>query len=114
HPGPFLPEPFVAPIHRAALERGIDLVGVTKASKLRWGRYAPLVLRIRRLAEARGLDASRWYCPITEAGDDADPAAPLSERYVARLAPSGAYAFRVDAVRGARSPEELFALLAGA
>jgi NurA domain len=114
HPGPFLPEPFVAPIHQAAVERGIDLVGVTKSSKLRWGRYAPLVLRIRRLAEARGLADSRWYAPITEAGDGADPAATLSEVYVARLAPRGAYAFRVDAVRGARTTEELFAVLAGA
>src|SRR4030095_2962688 len=30
HPGPFLPESFVGPIHRAALDRGVDLVGVTK------------------------------------------------------------------------------------
>jgi hypothetical protein len=33
--------------------------------------------------------------------------------YVARLARSGAYAFRVDAVRGRREPQELFAVLAG-
>jgi hypothetical protein len=33
--------------------------------------------------------------------------------YVARLACRGAYAFRVDAVRGQRSCDELFALLAG-
>ena len=111
HPGPFLPERFVGPIHQAALERQIDLVGVTKASKLRWGRYAPLVLRIRRLAEERGLAEARWHCRIT----DAEPGRPTaSEVYVARLAPRGAYAFRVDAVRGARSTEELFALLAGA
>lgn len=109
HPGPFLPESFVGPIHRAALDRGVDLVGVTKASKLRWGRYAPLVLRIRRLAEERGFGRARWYCPIIPALGEA-----ASEVYVARLAPRGAYAFRVDAVRGARTPEQLFALLAGA
>jgi hypothetical protein len=33
--------------------------------------------------------------------------------YVARLARRGAYAFRVDAVRGARNPDQLFAVLAG-
>jgi hypothetical protein len=115
HPGPFLPASFVTPIHRAALERGIDLVGVTKASKLRWGRYAPLMLRMRRLAADRGLHGCRWYCPIVEAGSTADengePVA--SEVHVARLAPYGAYVFRVDAVRGARSQRQLFDLLAG-
>src|SRR6266540_4290321 len=53
HPGAFLPAALVVPIHELALERGIDLVGVTKASKLRWGRYAPLVLRVRRRAAPR-------------------------------------------------------------
>jgi hypothetical protein len=113
HPGPFLPEKFVGPIHQAALERQVDLVGVTKASKLRWGRYAPLVLRIRRLAGERGLDRVRWHAQITET----EPGGPTaSEVYVAQLVPrsAGAYAFRVDAVRGARSQEELFAVLAGA
>lgn len=115
HPGPFLPSSFVTPIHQAALKRGIDLIGVTKASKLRWGRYAPLMLRMRRLADDRGLAGERWYCPIVEAGsaadDNGEPVA--SEVHVARLAPYGAYVFRVDAVRGARSQRELFDLLAG-
>jgi hypothetical protein len=121
HPGPFLPASFVGPIHELALERGVDLVGVTKASKLRWGRYAPLVLRMRRLAEDRGLADARWYAPVVAPPGSAeadDPVqvdgAPASEVYVARLAPHGAYVFRVDAVRGHRSPEALFALLAGA
>jgi hypothetical protein len=51
HPGPFLPASLVSPVHELAREREVDLVGVTKASKLRWGRYAPLVLRVRRRAE---------------------------------------------------------------
>jgi hypothetical protein len=112
HPGAFLPKGLVEPVHQLALERGVDLIGVTKASKLRWGRYAPLVLRVRRRAERElGADA-RWYLRVTGPDDDAD--GPWrSEVYVARLARRGAYAFRVDAVRGRRDPQALFAALAG-
>ncbi len=147
HPGAFLPAALVVPIHELALERGVDLVGVTKASKLRWGRYAPLVLRVRRRAEVEVGPDARWYLRVTrdpqeappladpETGEAAPPladpetgeAAPAladpetgeaappwrSEVYVARLASRGAYAFRVDAVRGHRDPDELFAVLAG-
>jgi hypothetical protein len=114
HPGAFLPPSLVLPIHQLALDRGVDLVGVTKASKLRWGRYAPLVLRVRRRAEAEVGPDARWYLRVTAPDEDAAPE-PLwrSEVYVARLACRGAYAFRVDAVRGQRSCDELFALLAG-
>jgi NurA domain len=123
HPGAFLPAALVVPIHELALEREVDLVGVTKASKLRWGRYAPLVLRVRRRAEAELGPDARWYLRVTRDPDEApalaDPdtgeAAPpwRSEVYVARLASRGPYAFRVDAVRGHREPEALFAVLAG-
>jgi hypothetical protein len=108
HPGVFLPRERVERVHRLALERGVDLVGVTKSSKLRWGRYAPLVLRVRRRAETEvGADA-RWYLQVTDNGGGRQ-----SEVYVARLARRGAYAFRVDAVRGRRGIDELFAVLAG-
>jgi len=137
HPGAFLPAALVVPIHELALERGIDLVGVTKASKLRWGRYAPLVLRVRRRAEVEVGPHARWYLRVTRdpegsgeprggapvnregppelADPDTGEVAPpwRSEVYVARLASRGAYAFRVDAVRGHREPDELFAVLAG-
>jgi NurA domain-containing protein len=130
HPGAFLPAALVAPIHELALERGVDLVGVTKSSKLRWGRYAPLVLRVRRRAEDELGPDARWFLRVTGDPDDAgDPDDPMdldgpdraghyaggwrSEVFVARLASRGAYAFRVDAVRGHRDPEELFAVLAG-
>ncbi len=137
HPGAFLPASLVGPIHQLALDRGVDLVGVTKSSKLRWGRYAPLVLRVRRRAEDEVGPDARWYLRVTGDPDEgpppADPerswqpeggapadrgtgeAAPpwRSEVYVARLASRGAYAFRVDAVRGHRGPDELFAVLAG-
>jgi hypothetical protein len=111
HPGPFLHREFVAPIHQLALDRGVDLVGVTKASKLRWGRYAPLVLRVRRRAERELGPDARWYLPVATDANGADGW--RSEVYVARLARRGAYAFRVDAVRGHRSTGELFAVLAG-
>jgi hypothetical protein len=124
HPGAFLPAALVAPIHELALERGVDLVGVTKASKLRWGRYAPLVLRVRRRAEEELGPDARWYLRVTSDPDQPQPAADASrdaggatawrsEVFVARLASRGAYAFRVDAVRGHRDPERLFAVLAG-
>jgi hypothetical protein len=106
HPGPFLPTALVEPVHALALERRVDLVGVTKASKLRWGRYAPLVLRVRRRAEDELGPDTRWYLRVTGPEES-------SEVYVARLARAGAYAFRVDAVRGARDPDQLFAVLAG-
>ncbi|HZA85122.1 MAG TPA: DNA double-strand break repair nuclease NurA [Actinomycetes bacterium] len=117
HPGAFLPKGLVEPVHELALDRGVDLVGVTKASKLRWGRYAPLVLRVRRRAERELGPDARWYLRVTapvgdEEGDDGEGLW-RSEVYVARLARSGAYAFRVDAVRGHRSPQALFAVLAG-
>jgi hypothetical protein len=183
HPGAFLPGSLVGPIHQLALDRGVDLVGVTKASKLRWGRYAPLVLRVRRRAERELGPDTRWYLRVTSEGSGEPrergglrpprpprPGAPedraegsgepqggapddpegsgrggpgdpegvprsegsqggapddraegaaggddawRSEVYVARLARAGAYAFRVDAVRGQRQPRELFAVLAG-
>jgi hypothetical protein len=143
HPGAFLPGSLVGPVHQLALDRGVDLVGVTKASKLRWGRYAPLVLRVRRRAERELGPDTRWYLRVTPEGcgdlqggapvgraegsgepqggapDDRDEGAAggddtwRSEVYVARLARAGAYAFRVDAVRGQRQPRELFAVLAG-
>jgi hypothetical protein len=155
HPGAFLPGSLVGPIHQLALDRGVDLVGVTKASKLRWGRYAPLVLRVRRRAERELGPDTRWYLRVTPEGsgephdrgglhpprppqpeapedraegsgepqggapDDREEGAAggddawRSEVYVARLARAGAYAFRVDAVRGQRQPRELFAVLAG-
>jgi hypothetical protein len=106
HPGPFLPAGLVEPVHELAREREVDLVGVTKASKLRWGRYAPLVLRVRRRAEAELGPDARWFLQVTGPEDP-------SEVYVARLASAGAYAFRVDAVRGARDSLALFAVLAG-
>jgi hypothetical protein len=126
HPGAFLPRGLVEPVHELALDRGVDLVGVTKASKLRWGRYAPLVLRVRRRAERELGPDARWYLRVTSpppeepedgelAGDEVDDGEGVwrSEVYVARLARRGAYAFRVDAVRGHRSPQALFAVLAG-
>src|SRR6266545_4918069 len=64
HPGPYMPAAVVRPVHELALERGVDLVGVTKASKLRWGRYAPLVLRVRRRAEAEVGPDARWYLRV--------------------------------------------------
>jgi hypothetical protein len=121
HPGAFLPRGLVEPVHELALDRGVDLVGVTKASKLRWGRYAPLVLRVRRRAERELGPDARWYLRVTapvgddegDGGDGEGEGVWRSEVYVARLARRGAYAFRVDAVRGHRSPQALFAVLAG-
>ncbi len=110
HPGPFLPGRFIAPIHELAVDRQVDLVGVTKASKLRWGRYAPLVLRVRRLAERRVGPDARWYVHV--AGDQG-LGGWRSQVYVARLACRGAWAFRVDLVCGARTPDDCFAVLAG-
>ena len=73
-PGPFLPPGWSNP-SELAREREVDLVGVTKASKLRWGRYAP---RPAGAAPGRGElgPDTRWYLRVT------DPEEP-SEVYVA-------------------------------
>jgi hypothetical protein len=80
---------------------------------------------VRRRAERELGPDARWYLRVTPEweleelpgpapdGDDDDDALWRSEVYVARLARRGAYAFRVDVVRGHRTPQALFAVLAG-
>jgi hypothetical protein len=79
---------------------------VTKASKLRWGRYAPLVLRVRRRAEDELGPDTRWYLRVTGPEE-------TSEVYVARLARGRR--LRLPGRRRPRRPRprQLFAVLAG-
>src|ERR687892_641387 len=48
HGGPLVPPEVIRSIHRAAVDRGVHLAGVVKASTLFWGRNAPLVGLLKR------------------------------------------------------------------
>src|SRR5919106_3314983 len=48
HGGPFIPAGFVRAVHQEAVDRGVVLAGVVKASTLFWGRNAPLVGLLKR------------------------------------------------------------------
>jgi hypothetical protein len=110
HGGPFIPPSFVRGIHDEAVERGVVLAGVVKASTLFWGRNAPLVTLLKRRGD-RELGPVPWV-----AGISTDPAFArlyVGEIYVAHLADTAPHAFRVDVARGPGRPEDALARLAG-
>jgi hypothetical protein len=110
HGGPLVPPEVVRGAHQEAVERGVSLAGVVKASTLFWGRNAPLVTLLKR----RG-DRERGPVPWT-ARISMDPTFArlyVGEIFVAHLAPTAAHAFRVDVARGGGPPEEVLARLVG-
>jgi hypothetical protein len=110
HGGPFIPPGFVRAVHTEAVERGVILAGVVKASTLFWGRNAPLVTLLKRRGDReRGLVP--WAARISM--DPAFARLYVGEIYVAHLAPTAPHAFRVDVARGTASPEVALARLAG-
>jgi hypothetical protein len=110
HGGPFIPSGFVRAVHMEAVERGVVLAGVVKASTLFWGRNAPLVTLLKRRGD-RELGPVPWGARIST--DPAFARLYVGQIFVAHLAPSAPHAFRVDVARGAASPEEALARLAG-
>jgi len=110
HGGPLVPPAVVRRAHQTAVDRGVHLAGVVKASTLYWGRNAPLVTLIKRRAD-RELGASRWAARIST--DPIFGRLYVGEIFVAHLAPTAAYAFRVDVARGPGEPQDVLARLAG-
>jgi hypothetical protein len=111
HGGPLIPPSFVRRIHEDALERGVVLAGVVKASTLFWGRNAPLVTLLKRRGD-RELGAVTWTARIST--DPTFARLYVGEIFVSHLAPTAPHAFRVDVARGPVPSEDALARLAGA
>jgi hypothetical protein len=111
HGGPFIPSGFVRAVHQEAVDRGVILAGVVKASTLFWGRNAPLVTLLKRRGD-RELGPVPWAARIST--DPAFARLYVGEILVAHLAPTAPHAFRVDVARSAEPPEGALARLAGA
>jgi hypothetical protein len=110
HGGPLVPGGVVRRVHAEAVERGVSLAGVVKASTLFWGRHVPLVTLLKRRGD-RELGRARWAARIST--DPVFGRLYVGDIFVAHLAPTGAYAFRVDVARGPGEPDAVLARLAG-
>jgi hypothetical protein len=110
HGGPLVPAEVVRRVHDDAVARGVSLVGVVKASTLFWGRNAPLVTLLKRRGD-RELGRTGWAARIST--DPRFGRLYVGEIFVAHLAPTAAFAFRVDVARGTAEPEAVLARLAG-
>ncbi|MGH2662396.1 MAG: DNA double-strand break repair nuclease NurA [Actinomycetota bacterium] len=110
HGGPWISSDFVRRTHQAAIDRGVSLAGVVKASTLFWGRNAPLVSLLKRRGD-REIGPRPWASRIST--DPAFARLYVGEIFVAHLAPTAHHAFRVDVARGGAGAEEVLARLAG-
>ncbi len=110
HGGPMVPPAVVAGVHRTAVDRGVSLAGVVKASTLYWGRNAPLVTLLKRRGD-RELGPVPWVTRIST--DPVFGRLYPGEIFVAHLASTASHAFRVDVARGPAEPDEVLARLAG-
>ena len=110
HGGPLVPPNVVRRVHQDALDRGVHLAGVVKASTLYWGRNAPLVTLLKRRGD-RELGRSPWAARISTASVFARLY--IGDIFVAHLAPTAPYAFRVDVASGPAPADEVLGRLAG-
>jgi hypothetical protein len=110
HGGLLVPPAAVRRVHEEAVDRGVTLVGVVKASTLYWGRDAPLVTLLKRRGD-RELGPRAWAARIST--DPVFGRLYVGEIFVAHLAPTAPYAFRVDLARGHAEPEEVLGRLTG-
>jgi hypothetical protein len=110
HGGPWISSDFVRTTHQTAVDRGVSLAGVVKASTLFWGRNAPLVTLIKRRGD-REIGPRPWSARIST--DPAFARLYVGEIFVAHLAPTAHHAFRVDVARGGAEAGEVLARLAG-
>jgi hypothetical protein len=108
HGGPLVPQAVVQRVHRRAVERGVALAGVVKASTLYWGRNAPLVGLLKRRGD-REAPASRWATRIST--DPKFGRLYVGDIFVAHLAPTAPFAFRIDVARGGRGEDDAMAVL---
>jgi hypothetical protein len=110
HGGPLVPPAVVTGVHRRAVERGVCLAGVVKASTLYWGRNAPLVTLLKRRGDHE-LGPVAWVARIST--DPIFGRLYPGEIFVAHLASTAPHAFRVDVARGPSSPDDVLARLVG-
>jgi hypothetical protein len=110
HGGPLVPQQVVQRVHREAVDRGVALAGVVKASTLYWGRNAPLVTLLKRRGD-RELGPTRWVARIST--DPVFGRLYVGDIFVGHLAPTASHAFRVDVARGGPEAGEVLARLAG-
>ena len=103
-------EHVVRRVHQEAVARDVSLAGVVKASTLFWGRNAPLVTLLKRRAD-REVGSRCWATRIST--DPTFARLYPGDIFVAHLAATAPFAFRVDVARGPASPEEVLARLAG-
>jgi hypothetical protein len=87
----------------------VVLAGVVKASTLYWGRHVPLVGLLKRRGD-RELGPAAWVARIST--DPAFGRLYVGDIFVAHLAASAPYAFRVDVARGPASSDDVLARLA--
>ena len=109
HGGPLVPQIVVQRVHEDAVERGVSLAGVVKASTLYWGRNAPLVTLLKRRGD-RELGSTRWAARIST--DPVFGRLYVGDIFVAHLAPTAPHAFRVDVARGPQGREAVLGRLA--
>jgi hypothetical protein len=109
HGGPLVPPAVVRRAHQNAVERDVQLAGVVKASTLYWGRHAPLVTLLKRRGD-REMGLVPWATRIST--DPVFGRLYVGDIYVAHLAPTAPYAFRVDIARGEHDPREVLGRLA--
>jgi hypothetical protein len=102
HGGPLVPPAVVRRAHADAVARGVSLAGVVKASTLYWGRHAPLVSLLKRRGD-REHGRARWAGRIST--DPVFGRLYVGDIFVAHLAPTAPYAFRVDVAHG-RTPDD--------
>ena len=110
HGGPLVPPAVVRRVHAEAVDRGVSLAGVVKASTLYWGRNAPLVTLMKRRGD-KELGAVPWATRISI--DPVFGRLYVGEIFVAHLAPTAPYAFRVDVARGPGLEHDVLERLTG-
>lgn len=110
HGGPLVPPEVVRSVHAEAVERGVSLAGVVKASTLFWGRNAPLVTLLKRRGD-REAGPVCWGARIST--DPVFGRLYVGDIFVAHLAPTAPHAFRVDVASGPEGPAHVLARLAG-
>jgi hypothetical protein len=108
HGGPLVPADVVRRAHTLAVNRDVSLAGVVKASTLYWGRNAPLVTLLKRRGDREAGHAT-WAMRIST--DPTFARLYVGEIFVAHMAPTAPYAFRVDVARGPAEPEEVLGRL---
>jgi hypothetical protein len=109
HGGPLVPQGVVQRVHRRAVDRGVALAGVVKASTLYWGRNAPLVGLLKRRGD-RETPSSRWAARIST--DPKFGRLYVGDIFVAHLAPTAPFAFRIDVARAPLQANDVLGRLA--